>query len=135
EPIGSLTLKNIAEPVEAYVLRLDQTGVQPGRKHFRPVLLCGLVVMLVCVAAGGGWWLARGPSGVNKPHDATAAAQSDQKASSAMALPAIPMHTPPQLSAVVLPFTNLGGVDDDTVDAITEDVTTDLARVPDLLVI
>jgi TolB-like protein len=43
----------------------------------------------------------------------------------------------PQLSAVVLPFNNLGGegIDEDTVDGITEDLTTDLSRVPGFLVI
>ena len=43
----------------------------------------------------------------------------------------------PRLSLVVLPFTNLGGegMDDATVDAITEDLTSDLARGYDLFVI
>ena len=43
----------------------------------------------------------------------------------------------PRLSLVVLPFNNLGGegVNEDTVDGITEDLTTDLSRWPDVLVI
>jgi TolB-like protein len=43
----------------------------------------------------------------------------------------------PRLSAVVLPFNNLGGegVDEETVDGVTEDLTTDLSRLPGLLVI
>ena len=43
----------------------------------------------------------------------------------------------PRLSLVVLPFINLGGegMDDATVDALTEDLTSDLARVYDLFVI
>ena len=43
----------------------------------------------------------------------------------------------PRLSLVVLPFNNLGGegVSDDIVDGITEDLTTDLSRLPDFLVI
>jgi adenylate cyclase len=36
---------------------------------------------------------------------------------------------------VVLPLNNLGGIDADTVDGITEDLTTDIARIPGLLVI
>ncbi len=43
----------------------------------------------------------------------------------------------PRLSVVVLPFNNLGGegVNDDVVDGITEDLTTDLSRLPNFLVI
>ena len=43
----------------------------------------------------------------------------------------------PRLSVVVLPLNNLGGdgVDEDVVDGITEDLTTDLARSRDFLVI
>jgi adenylate cyclase len=43
----------------------------------------------------------------------------------------------PKLSIVVLPFNNLGGegVDEDVVDGITEDLTTDLSRVAGFLVI
>lgn len=44
---------------------------------------------------------------------------------------------PPRLSIVVLPFTNLSGEkhQDDFVDAITENLTTDISRLPDYLVI
>jgi adenylate cyclase len=52
-------------------------------------------------------------------------------------LPDIGLANPPQLSAVVLPFNNLGGegLDEGAVDGITEDLTTELARVPGFLVI
>src|SRR5207253_1025771 len=44
---------------------------------------------------------------------------------------------PPRLSIVVLPFTNLNGDPEQQylADAITDDVTTDLSRIPDLVVI
>jgi TolB-like protein len=44
---------------------------------------------------------------------------------------------PPRLSSVVLPFTNLSDDRDDQyfADAITDDVTTDLSRVPEMIVI
>jgi TolB-like protein len=143
ESIGELTLENIARPVEAFVLELDlgaearargasRHGATRGQRH--PAWVAGAIAVLLSVTAGAGWWLVRAPAGINRTDETTTAARTDQHAG-----PAAPMHTPlskaPQLSAVVLPFTNLGGVDDDTVDAITEDVTTDLARVPDLLVI
>ena len=43
----------------------------------------------------------------------------------------------PRLSVVVLPFSNLGGTEDEDhlVDAITDDLTTDLSRLPGALVI
>jgi class 3 adenylate cyclase/tetratricopeptide (TPR) repeat protein len=46
-------------------------------------------------------------------------------------------HGRPRFSIVVLPFTNLGGDDeqDDFVDAITETLTTDLSRIPDFFVV
>jgi TolB-like protein len=56
-------------------------------------------------------------------------------------MPASPLASPPvaapRLSIVVLPFTNLGNDPEQQyfADAITEDVTTDLSRIPDMLVI
>ena len=41
----------------------------------------------------------------------------------------------PQLSVVVLPFDNLGGVNDDTADAVTEDLTTEVSRIGGFFVI
>src|SRR5215472_16373030 len=46
-------------------------------------------------------------------------------------------HRPPRLSSIVLPFTNLSDDRDDQyfADAITDDVTTDLSRIPGMTVI
>jgi adenylate cyclase len=109
-PIGPLTLKNIARPVEAFVLRLDPAAVaRPSWwARSRAALLAGLV-MLVLVGGGGiGWWLDRG----------------------ATVLPAIqvPPTSPhiagqtPRLSIIVLPFANLSGdpAQDYLADVITE---------------
>ena len=51
--------------------------------------------------------------------------------------PDVGLSNAPRLSLVVLPFNNLGGsgVEDYIVDGITEDLTTDLSRLPDFLVI
>jgi TolB-like protein/class 3 adenylate cyclase len=89
EPVGELTLKNIARPVEAFVLRLDPTA-----------------------EAGNVSQPASTPANVG-------------------------LSNAPRLSLVVLPFDNLGGsgVEDYIVDGITEDLTTDLAQLPDFLVI
>jgi TolB-like protein/DNA-binding winged helix-turn-helix (wHTH) protein/Flp pilus assembly protein TadD len=47
------------------------------------------------------------------------------------------VHPPPRLSMVVLPFTNLSADREQQyfADGITEDLTTDLSRIPDILVI
>jgi adenylate cyclase len=93
DPIGPLTLKNIARPVEAFVLRLDQ------------------------------------------------AAEGSQPSLTTMTRTAMPpdvgLSNAPRLSIVVLPFDNFGrdAVEDYIVDGITEDLTTDISRFPDFLVI
>ena len=91
EPIGTLSLKNIARPVEAFVLRLDPSA---GTSEVPP------------------------PAVTSTPPD-------------------VGLSNAPRLSLVVLPFDNLGGsgVEDYIVDGITEDLTTDLSRLPDFLVI
>ena len=91
EPLGSLTLKNIAQPLEAFVLRLD-----PADKAGRP---------------------------------------TQPIATQTVTPPGVGLSTASRLSLVVLPFDNLGGVESSIVDGITEDLTTELSRITDCLVI
>jgi adenylate cyclase len=154
EPIGELTLKNIARRVEAFVVRLDPGAVElsgddtsvgvvrteppKSRARLRPAL-AGVALLLASLVAATGWWLTRGPPNVSplpavtanvepvpaaRPASTEAAATSNPRPASA-----------PQLSVVVLPFDNLGGVDDDTADAIADDLTGELARIPGFFVI
>ena len=156
EAIGPLTLKNIAQPVEAFVLRLDpgaeeqfsddagdpakNTKARP-RAHFPSALVTGLAVLLVCVAAATGWWLSRGPTGGPKAPEAMPIGEATQPSrpavTQAVAPPDVGLVNAPRLSVVVLPLNNLGGngVDDDVVDGITDDLTTYIARAPGFLVI
>src|SRR5271157_5987146 len=78
EPIGELTLKNIARPVEAFVVRFDHAAealardavqsAQPSlRVRSRAALLAGVAGLLLVGAAGAGWWLYRGTSVTQKP--------------------------------------------------------------------
>ena len=71
EPIGELTLKNIARPVEAFVLRLDPGAAgpasdvrpaRPGTSGFARAQPClqRLAGLLLVGARGAGWWLYRG---------------------------------------------------------------------------
>ena len=156
DAIGSLTLKNIARPVEAFVLRLDPSAAsQSGndtsgvtktpeakpRTHFRPALVIGTAVSLVCATAAAGWWLSRGPAAGPKVPEATPIAEANRPSLPAMAEaiapPDVGLANAPRLSVVVLPLNNLGGdgVDEDAVEGITDYLTTSIARIPGFLVI
>jgi adenylate cyclase len=123
--LGPTQLKNIAEPIRVYSL---QVGVPAQAKPAEPVtlvtpaaptpqrgrfglsLLAAALAALLIVIAGGAWWLlnASRPAGVATKTTAEAA----------------------RLSMVVLPFTNLSGDpgQDYIVDALTDELTTALAR-------
>ncbi|HME27634.1 MAG TPA: adenylate/guanylate cyclase domain-containing protein [Acetobacteraceae bacterium] len=150
EAIGPLTLKNIARPVEAFVLRLDPvaealvTEAAAGpRARLRTVFFAGLAGLLLVGAVGGaGWWLMRGSAGVPKAPPRALTAETTQPppptaARQAVASPDVGLSNAPRLSLVVLPFDNLGGdsADNNTADGITEDLTTLIAQYPDSLVI
>jgi TolB-like protein/class 3 adenylate cyclase/Tfp pilus assembly protein PilF len=113
EFIGEQRLKNIAEPVRAYRVRLDgvrqsrwRSLQQRGRRRLLPVL--AFLLAFVLVAGATAWWF--------RPVD-------------------LGLTTKPSLA--VLPFDNMGG-DDATgrlAGGITEDIITDLARYRDMDVI
>jgi adenylate cyclase len=124
--LGPQSLKNIAEPVRAYLLR---QGAPAPRKSPQaatktrgvwarwPALAVALA--LVLLAAGTfAWRTGYAPRFL--------AASVDDKLANA-----------PRLSIVVLPFENLSGdkEQDYFADAITEDLTTDLSHLPDSFVI
>jgi class 3 adenylate cyclase/TolB-like protein len=124
--LGPQSLKNIAEPVHAYLLR---HGAPATPKSSRAAARRGGVLQrwpafaaalaLVLVAAGVfGWRASYAPRFM--------AASVDDKLANA-----------PHLSIVVLPFENLGGdkEQDYFADGITEDLTTDLSHLQDAFVI
>lgn len=132
-PLGRQALKNIARPVEAFLVQASPEQAIPGltpaprwravlRGLPRPrrlgvlgaTLLACLLLYLVPLATG--------PRHV---------------AGGAAALPDLSVAAAPRLSMVVLPFANLGGdpAQDYLADAITEDLTTDLSRLRGALVI
>jgi adenylate cyclase len=124
--LGRQNLKNIAEPVRAYLLRQGAPATQkPPQAATKtrgvwarwPALAAGLA--LVLLAAGAYAWRAGyAPRFL--------AASVDDKLANA-----------PRLSIVVLPFENLGGDPEQQyfADGITDDLTTDLSHVPDSFVI
>ena len=149
EPVGELALKNIARSVEAYVLRLNSDATarpataatqlkQPGPRHrlLRSALTIAATALVVAGAVTGWWWFTSiSPNVVKK---APVASQAPRPVAAQVAMPMdVGLSNAPKLSVVVLPFNNLGGegVDDDAVDGMTEDLTTDLSRVTGFLVI
>jgi TolB-like protein/class 3 adenylate cyclase/Flp pilus assembly protein TadD len=115
EDIGEQSVKNIARPIHAYRVRFE--GVEfagatsraeaPQRKH-HAVWIAACVVLLVGVA-GAGWYVTR---------------------------PAIAPGAP-RLSIIVLPFANVGHDSEQEyfANGITDDLTTDLSRIPGSFVI
>ena len=119
--LGSTQLKNIAEPVRTYSLQVgkpSQTKQLPGKSSqgskkppARALLAAGIAALLVAIALGSWYFLSRDRS-TTAPEVA-------------------------RLSLVVLPFTNLSNdtSQDYFADGITENLTTDLSRIPSSFVI
>jgi adenylate cyclase len=121
EDLGPTQLKNIAEPVRAYSLRVAPLAQAKPAKEIkavkpkaRPALAVFSALAVLLVLLGGGVWYFFG-TGRNAPTAAEAA----------------------HLSIVVLPFANLSGdpSQDYFADGITENLTTDLSRIRDSFVI
>jgi adenylate cyclase len=127
--LGPTQLKNIAEPIRVYSLQVSVPAqakpaepVPPAaptlpKRRFGLAPLAAALVALLIVIAGGAWWLliANRPSPVATTAPAEAA----------------------RLSIVVMPFANLSGdpAQDYLVDALTDELTTSLARMRDTFVI
>jgi adenylate cyclase len=142
ESLGTLNLKNITRPVEAFVVRLDNTGEVFGTTGLSPALpaviaakpprllrhrnvvaasVVGLVA--VCAVIAVGFWQHR-----------TSPPIAPQ---SVAAVTTAPLPLPDKPSIAVLPFTNIGGdaKQERLADGITEDLITDLSRYHSLFVI
>jgi len=124
--LGATQLKNIAEPVHVYslevgqpaevkaapsVMAADRAKALASRRRLGPASLAAAIAVLLLLAAASGSSLLGGRS--LKPAQAT------------------------HLSIVVLPFANLSGdpAQDYFADGVTENLTTELSRIRDSLVI
>jgi adenylate cyclase len=125
--LGPKELKNIAEPVRVYALEVGQpaqanpaTKAKPPqpKKRSRLALMGAGIAALIILAAAGAWYVL----GANR---------SAPVASNALPPPAA------RLSVVVLPFANLSGdpAQDYLADALADELTTALARIPGAFVI
>ena len=132
DDLGEQFVKNIARPVRAYALSPEaivglpaasvSRAAMPRRSYAKPMMISAAAVAAL-VIAGAVWWLWPAPR--QPTADAPAAASAPQQLKT------------PRLSIVVLPFANLSNDPDQQyfADGITEDLTTDLSRLPNMLVI
>jgi adenylate cyclase len=118
--LGPTQLKNIAEPVRVYSLEVSvpaQAKTSEPKTRLSPALIAIGIAALAVLIAGGAWWLLA----ANRP--ASVATKTPVEAA--------------RLSIVVTPFANLSGDpgQDYLVDALTDGLTTALARIRDTFVI
>jgi adenylate cyclase len=118
--LGPTQLKNIAEPVRVYSLEVSvpaQAKTSEPKTRLSPALIAIGIAALAVLIVGGAWWLLA----ANRP--ASVAAKTPAEAA--------------RLSIVVTPFANLSGDPghDYLVDALTDGLTTALARIRDTFVI
>jgi adenylate cyclase len=134
-PLGEQRVKNIAEPVRAYTVATRSNGwasaAATGTRWstIRSRVLGPAVAGLLLVAlAGSAWWQWSARQLVPNAHLETA---------TPAARLSLPPYSAPRLSIVVLPFSNRSNDAEQEyfADGITEDLTTDIARIQGSLVI
>jgi len=124
ESLGEQRVKNIAEPVRAYRVRLEDeavpTAAPAGTRSRRRLVIASAALVVLGVLAGGVAWL--------KPWPPTIEPASDER--TAVVLPDKP-------SIAVLPFANMSGDAEQEyfTDGMTDDLITDLSKVSGLFVI
>ena len=126
-PLGEQRVKNIAEPVRAFTVA-GTAGGRPAMagSHARAVSVgtrsAAAVAVLLIAAGAGGWWLWSGRHAGPAVPAGSVATQP---------------FSAPRLSIVVLPFANLSNDPEQEyfADGITDDLTTDVARIQGSLVI
>ena len=141
DDLGEQNVKNIAQPVHAY--ELSAASVRSLPEVATPSRLIGpsrrnrsrLAILMAGIVAAIGigtavWWV--WPKGNSSPVPGQASV-----AASAQRPPAVEAKSAPRLSIVVLPFNNLSSDPDQEyfADGVTDDLTTDLSRIPGSFVI
>ena len=125
EHLGTKSVKNIEKPVSVYKINLNNKGVQQSsspnpKKPKGTKRVLGILAMVIALVAAGVAWKFNQPS-TFKPA---------QVGNMEFSLPDKP-------SIVVLPFENLSNDAEQEyfVDGITDDLTTDISKMPSLFVI
>ena len=138
--LGDQHLKNIAQPVRVYSLQSGNAAKarpikRAGRNARVSVIACS--VALVLVAGGAVWYFSHGfePAARNAADLTAAKSVAIEAAKPGATEPIKPAAA--HLSIVVLPFANLSGnsAQDYFADCVTDNLTTDLARVKGSFVI
>ena len=141
EDIGEQNVKNIAQPVHAFAISAAaveslpevtisaQSRVLPRRITGRLAIGAASFAAVVAVGIAVWWGWSKG--------DPTAVSAQAPAAASAQRPPAPEAELAPRLSIVVLPFANLSNDPEQEffADGITDDLTTDLSRLPGSFVI
>ena len=135
EDRGEQSVKNIARPVRVYALLpeaiadLPASGVAPEAPHRRRIRLAGMAAaaaaaIVLALAAWSLW-----PATRQSPTPPAAVAAAATSISQPLVAP--------RMSIVVLPFATLNNDPEQQyfADAVTEDLTTDLSRIPSSFVI
>jgi adenylate cyclase len=126
--LGTKELKNIAEPIRVYALRVGvpTKTTTPNMRRALASLAAGIAALLILGGVSTWWFL-----GASRPAAVTTNALTPVGSNAA----ARPMA--PRLSMVVLPFANLSGdpAQDYLAGALTDELTTALARIPGSFVI
>ncbi|UQR62350.1 adenylate/guanylate cyclase domain-containing protein [Bradyrhizobium sp. C-145] len=122
---GRQRLKNIAEPVQVFMI--DSTGTplpSLARSGIRSTTVAAAAILALAAVGGGGAWYLLSGTGVT-----SRVTQTPQNVA--------PSRTASRLSIVVLPFSNLSGDpgQDYFADAVTDGLTTDLSRIQGSFVI
>ncbi len=134
-PLGEQRVKNIADPVRAYTIATPSYGrvLVPASGNKWPLVrtrVLGPVLagLLIVALAGGAWWLWFPPQ---------PGSQTEMETEPIPVRPTSQPSSAPRLSIVVLPFTNRSNDSEQEyfADGITEDLTTDIARIQGSLVI
>jgi adenylate cyclase len=124
--LGPIPLKNIAEPIRVYSLRVGvpaqakpamPTGPPAPKKRSALLPLAAGIAALLILIGGGAWWFLS----ANRPVAVASKAPTEAA----------------RLSIVVLPFTNLSNdpAQDYFADGVTENLTTELSRLHNSFVI
>ena len=146
DDMGSKSVKNISEPVRVHRLIFGDaaaSAASPATTASGPSykVLAAAAVLVLLVAIGLGFWLSQGAGDSASPSVAANSPASVRTLPSgrddAARRSTANSNLEDRPSIVVLPFTNMSGDAEQEyfADGISEDLTTDLSKIPQLFVI
>jgi TolB-like protein/class 3 adenylate cyclase len=128
--LGEQQLRNIARPVHAYSVGVAASPTRSSRRRSGTVgLVAAACILAISMIATAAWWA--------WPRFSAPAIASRVLSTATPPAANVEAKPAPRLSIVVLPFANLSNDPDQQyfADGITDDLTTDLSRLRNVLVI